>query len=184
MANNTNTKTNKNIRRRQKINSILNATFDDALAQKYRDSSWEKIQKEFGVMKPDGKSIPTLKPKPKEIEEYLEKTESYREYLNKVQLTGNYKIPIKFTAKTKEKRENVWSDFSSKDKETKLYKMPESLDKLAANINLSEGLDPNSSYGYATVYFAFTQDLDVASVLKDMTIINKELDVYQYNKKV
>jgi hypothetical protein len=62
--------------------------------------------------------------------------------------------------------------------------MPETLDNLAAKINLSQGLDPNSSYGYAAVYYSFTEDIDVAEVLKNMNIINKELDVYSYEKKV
>lgn len=181
MAKNT---ASKNIRRRQKINVIFNATFDDQLAQKYRDASWERIQKEFGVLKPEGKSIPDKQPAPKEIKEYLNRTESYREHLDRVELNGNYKIPKKFTGKTREDREDVWSDFSSKDKITKEYLMPQSLDKLASNINLSNGLDPNSNFGYAAVYYSFTLDLDIADVLKDMRIINKELDVYTYDKKV
>lgn len=179
-----NSKAAKNLRRRQKINSILNATFDESLAQKYRDASWQRIEREFGVLKPEGKTIPIKQTEPEDIEKYLVKTDSYREHLAKVNLIGNFKIPKKFSAKTKEKREKVWSNFSSKDKETKEYKMPQSLDKLASSINLSEGLDPNSSYGYAAVYYGFTLESDIATILKDMKIINKELDVYTYEKKV
>lgn len=174
----------KNIRRRQKINTIINATFDEKLAQKYRDVSWERIQREFGVIKPEGQTVPILKEQPKGIKEYLERTETYRQHLDRVELNGNYKIPKKYSGKTKREREEVWSAFSSKDKETRSYLMPESLDKLAGNINLSQGLDPNSSYGYAAVYYSFTNDIDVAAVLKDMNIVNKELDVYNYEKKV
>ena len=181
MAKNT---ASKNIRRRQKINAIFNATFDDQLAQRYRDASWQRIEKEFGVLKPEGQTIPDKQTAPKEIKEYLKRTESYRQHLDKVELNGNYKIPKKYSGKTRREREEVWSEFSSKDKQTKQYIMPDSLDKLASNINLSNGLDPNSSYGYAAVYYSFTQDLDIATVLKDMNIINKELDVYTYEKKV
>jgi hypothetical protein len=62
--------------------------------------------------------------------------------------------------------------------------MPETLDDLASNINLSRGLDPNSSFGYATVYYSFTDNLEIADVLKNMVIINKLLDVYEYVVKV
>lgn len=174
----------KSIRRQQKINSIFNLTADSKLAQKYRDASWETIQRDFGVLKPEGKTIPKKQTAPKEIKEYLEYTEPYREHLAKVNLIGNFKIPLKYSGRSKLKREETWSEFSSKDKATKEYLMPETLDRLAERVNLSEGLDPNSSYGYAAVYYSFTLDIDIAEVLKDMTIINKEADVYTYEKKV
>jgi hypothetical protein len=176
--------TDKNIRRRQKINVIFNATADLKLANKYRDLSWETIQRDFGVIKPEGKTIPTKKDKPSNIEQYFKETQGYRDHLNKVKLLGNYKIPTEFTSKTKRKRQEIWSVFSSKDDITDDYKMPDTLDNLAAKINLSQGLDPNSSFGYAAVYYSFTEDIDVAEVLKNMNLINKELDVYSYEKKV
>jgi hypothetical protein len=176
--------TNKNTRRRQKINVIFNATSDLKLANKYRDLSWETIQRDFGVLKPEGKTIPTKKEAPKNIDEYFKATREYREHLNNVNLLGNYKIPNQYTSKSKRNRQEIWSVFSSKDEATDKYKMPETLDNLAAKINLSQGLDPNSSYGYAAVYYSFTEDIDVAEVLKNMNIINKELDVYSYEKKV
>jgi hypothetical protein len=174
----------KSIRRQQKIISIFNVTADSKLAQKYRDASWEIIQRDFGVLKPEGNTIPPKATAPTEIKEYLKYTEPYREHLAKVNLIGNFRIPMKYAGKTKEKREDTWSDFSSKDKETKQYLMPKELDSLAERVNLSEGLDPNSHYGYAAVYYSFTEDIDIADVLKNMTIIDKEQDVYTYEKKV
>jgi hypothetical protein len=174
----------KNIRRRQKINSVFNVTADEKLAQKYRDASWQTLERDFGIIKPVGQTIPPKNTAPQDIKGYLSYTEPYREHLAKVNLIGNFKIPLKYSGKTRIQRENTWSDFSSKDKTTKEYLMPESLDKLAERVNLSEGLDPNSSYGYAAVYYSFTEDIDIAEVLKDMRIIDKEMDVYSYEKKV
>ena len=175
---------NKNIRRRQKINVIFNATNDLNLANKFRDLSWERIQREFGVLKPEGKTIPPKQDKPKSLDEYFTNTKEYRQHLNSVNLLGNYKIPTEFSSKTKKQRQESWSVFSSKDKETKEYKMPEALDDLASRINMSEGLDPNSSFGYAAVYYSFTENIDIAEVLKNLRIIDREFDVYEYTKKV
>lgn len=178
------TKANKNIRRRQKINSIFNATSDLALANKFRDLSWERIQREFGVEKPVGKEIPPKKDKPKDLETYFKETKGYRDHLTRVKLLGNYKIPIEFSSKTKESRQKTWGEFSSKDKATDEYNMPDTLDDLAARINMAEGLDPNSHFGYAAVYYSFTENLDVAEVLKNLRIIDRDFDVYEYTKKV
>jgi hypothetical protein len=175
---------NKNTRRSQKINVIFNATADLKLANKYRDLSWQTIQRDFGVLKPDGKEIPKRLTKPTDINAYFERTKPYRQHLNNVKLLGNYNIPIEFTSKSKRRRQEIWGDFSGKDKTTGDYKMPETLDDLASNINLSRGLDPNSSFGYATVYYSFTDNLEIADVLKNMVIINKLLDVYEYVVKV
>ena len=177
----TNTKA---IRRRQKINSVFNVTADDKLAQKYRDASWQTLQRDFGIIKPEGQTIPPKNTAPQDIKGYLQYTEPYREHLAQVNLIGNFRIPLKYAGKTKENREDTWSDFSSKDKATKEYLMPSELEKLAARVNLSEGMDPNSHYGYAAVYYSFTEDIDIADVLKNMTIIDKENDVYSYVKKV
>lgn len=80
---------------------------------------------------------------------------------------------------TKPDREEIWSYWSTpKAPGSKEYYMPDEFERLAEQINLSQGMDVNSHYGYAVLYYSYTKNVPVADIMNEVKVSNKFLDVY------
>jgi hypothetical protein len=80
---------------------------------------------------------------------------------------------------TKPDREEIWSYWSTpKTKGSKEFYMPDEFERLAEQINLSQGMDVNSHYGYAVLYYSYTKNVAVADIMNEVKVSNKFLDVY------
>jgi len=87
-------------------------------------------------------------------------------------------------------KDDIWSYWSTpKEKITDVNKkvdfyMPEQFDTLASNINLSQGLDPNASFGYAVIYYSYLRDEPIVDVMNNVKVSNRFLETYDNPYKV
>lgn len=161
--------------RKLKYSYIRNYTMDAELAQKARDWSWKKIENELGLKKVDER--PRLKPIPRRVDTYLNRTEKYREYLKDEKKIDQFRFAVKQTAN---QRKQTWIRFSEKDAKD----MPKELNELAEQINMKNGFDPNESYGFAVVFYSFTQDKRIDEIEALMVKDRFDGDIYRFNQKV
>lgn len=75
-------------------------------------------------------------------------------------------------------RRRNWSRWSSKTPDGRSL-MPKSLDKMARDINRQNGFDEYSNYGYAVVYYSYTEDTPIEIIMKQMTVDDYDGDLYK-----
>lgn len=161
--------------RKLKYAVVRNYTLDAKLANQARDWSWAKINNELGLSKVDQK--PRLKPIPKKVTSYIKSTKNYREYLEDNDKIEKYKFTLK---QTKKERNASWTKFSEKEEK----EMPKEFKDLSQKINIKRGYDPNDSYGYAVIFYAFTLDASIEEVEALMVRDRFDGDIYRFNAKV
>lgn len=161
--------------RKLKYAVVRNYTLDAKLANQARDWSWQKINNELGLTKVETK--PRLKPIPKNVKTYIKNTKDYREYLEENDKIEKYKFTIK---QTRKERNESWTRFSEKEEK----EMPKEFKELSQKINLKRGYDPNDSYGYAVIFYAFTLDASIEEIENLMVRDRFDGDIYRFNARV
>lgn len=161
--------------RKLKYAVVRNYTLDAKLANQARDWSWSKINNELGLSKVVTK--PRLKAIPKNIKTYIKSTKDYREYLEKNDKLEKYKFTIK---QSRKERNETWTQFSEKEEK----EMPKEFKQLSQKINIKRGYDPNDSYGYAVIFYAFTLDASIEEIEALMVRDKFDGDIYRFNAKV
>jgi hypothetical protein len=161
--------------RKLKYAVVRNYTLDAKLANQARDWSWSKINNELGLSKTTTK--PRLTPIPIKVKTYLDKTKDYRKYLENENKIENYKFTLKQTQK---ERNETWTKFSEKDEKD----LPKELKQLSQGINVKRGYDPNDSYGYAVIFYAFTLNKSIEEIEALMTRDRFDGDIYLFNAQI
>lgn len=161
--------------RKLKYALVRNYTLDASLANKARDWSWLKINNELGLVKTDIK--PRLKPIPKNVKTYINNTKDYREFLEDSNKLEKYKFTLK---QSKKERNASWTRFSEKEEK----EMPKEFKQLSQKINIQRGYDPNDSYGFAVIFYAFTLDKSIEEIEALMVRDKFDGDIYRFNAKV
>jgi len=132
---------------------IRNFTMDAKIARQARDWSWKRIESELGLQKVEQR--PRLKPIPKRVDTYLDRTRGYREYLQKENKIEKFRFTMK---QSKKDRISTWKEFSIKDK------FPDEFETLSHRLNKQRGYDITDSYGFAVVFYAFTEDKSIEEI--------------------
>jgi hypothetical protein len=161
--------------RKLKYAVVRNYTLDAKLANQARDWSWSKINNELGLSKVQTK--PRLKPIPKKVSSYIKSTKDYREYLEENNKLEKYKFTIK---QSRKERNETWTQFSEKEEKD----MPKEFKELSQKINVKRGYDPNDSYGYAVIFYAFTLDASIEEIEALMVRDRFDGDIYTFNARV
>lgn len=75
-------------------------------------------------------------------------------------------------------RRNNWATWSHKKKDGTLL-MPRSIRKMAENLNMKKGYDPQASYGFMIVYYAYTEGVSIDIIERQFIVQDTEGELYQ-----
>ena len=75
-------------------------------------------------------------------------------------------------------RRELWKNYSAQDENGRHKNMPRNFEALARSINVSHGFDKFSNFGYAVVYYAFTENKPLTSVMKMIIPGKFDGDIY------
>ena len=183
--------------RKLKYATVMNYMGDHKLAREARDWSNFRILQTYGLKV--GKRTPKIKPLGKrakanrriELKKYLMALESgysldeAKEIKKETYSTIIAKAPentlYKYKIKGRKNRRDVWADWSKQDMEN----MPTEVIDLAENINISKGYDPNAKYGFAVVFYSYTENDPLSFWIKQLKPdIFMEGDLYRNMKRL